>query len=164
MFIQSTEEYSRLKSSTDEEQKILTTVDANSFPLLFRGGISFGYDVIFEQVVSIYSKDKCKSTDVIGMPYVRAYKLESSGKGPRLFCDNSVISVLSDDIKKCIRKVSSNPEIYEIIWTVFACEAMGCTNDSWQNVQDSIRKKLLPASINLYLKNIRTPLSKFFEK
>lgn len=155
MYIQSTTEYSYLKTSA------AFGISPNDFPLLFRGGVSFGEDVMFERLFSIFDKEKCKSTDVIGMPYLQAYKLETSGKGPRLFCDNSVIRVLSDDIKKCIRRVSTNPEIFEIVWTAFACEAMGCSDNLWQNVRDSINKKLLPASINLYLKNCKNSESIF---
>lgn len=120
-----------------------------AFPIMFRGGISVGDDVGFFNEYHIKDKElKRTSLNVLGLTYLNAVKLESFDKGPRLFCDKSVVVASAN--KKILKIVDEKNEIYEIVWTIECCEAMGCSSDHWRNVIEAISKKLLPASINLY--------------
>lgn len=138
------------------ENKNIYDVDSNyryyphmAFPILFRGGISFGNDIIFHKVGQIcqgqYSED---GLNVRGMSYVEAVKLEKSGKGPRLFCNKKFVDSLKNE-KHTIIPVED--DIYEIIWTYYACEATGYrVGDKMHNVKDRIEDKLLIRAVNLY--------------
>ena len=94
---------------------------------------------------------KISSRNVMGLTYLNAVKLESVGKGPRLFCDKSLVDAVDDEINKYIKLVDSEKEIYEIVWTIEGCEATGCcSSNKWSNVINRINDKMLPAAINLY--------------
>lgn len=123
-----------------------------AFPLLFRGGISVGRNVGFFNEYHIHNNElEQTSLNVLGLTYLNAVKLESTGKGPRLFCDKSVVDGADDEIKKYIKLVDGEKGIYEIVWTIEGCEATGCNlSDRWQNVTDRIQDKMLPSAINLY--------------
>lgn len=123
-----------------------------AFPILFRGGVSVGNNVNFFDEYHIKDSElKQSSLNVMGTTYLSAVKLEGVGKGPRLFCDKTVVDAVDDEIKKAIKVVDKEKEIYEIIWTIEGCEATGCyTSDKWSNVLDRITDKMLPSTINLY--------------
>ena len=123
-----------------------------AFPILFRGGLSVGNDVTFWDEYCINDSDfKISSRNVMGLTYLNAVKLESVGKGPRLFCDKSLVDAVDDEINKYIKLVDSEKEIYEIVWTIEGCEATGCcSSNKWSNVINRINDKMLPAAINLY--------------
>lgn len=118
-----------------------------AFPILFRGGMSYGKDVSFFKENCIQGGKFCyDGYNVFGKTYLNAVKLEHKGKGPRLFCDKTVAANLVN--RRLIRVVDKNEEIYEIVWTIEACEATECSSDKWHNVQNSIDEKMLPAAIN----------------
>ena len=123
-----------------------------AFPLLFRGGISVGKNIGFFNEYHIYNnKLEQTSLNVFGLTYLNAVKLEGTEKGPRLFCDKSVVDATDNEIKKYIKLVDGEKGIYEIVWTIEGCEATEyCTSDKWQNVKDRIQDKMLPSAINLY--------------
>lgn len=123
-----------------------------AFPILFRGELSVGNDVTFWDEYCINDSDfKISSRNVMGLTYLNAVKLESVGKGPRLFCDKSLVDAVDDEINKYIKLVDSEKEIYEIVWTIEGCEATGCcSSNKWSNVINRINDKMLPAAINLY--------------
>lgn len=118
----------------------------NAFPILFRGGLSVGNDCAFFKENSIQKgKFCCDGYNVFGKTYLNAVKLEHSDKGPRLFCDKSVVDSMQN--KRIVRAV--NEHIFEIVWTIEGCEATGyCSSDLWRYVSDGIHSKLLPAAIN----------------
>lgn len=121
-----------------------------AFPVLFRGGLSYGDDVFFFKENSIQKGKFCyDGYNVFGKTYLNSVKLEHAGKGPRLFCDKSVIDNLT--YTSMIRIVDENNAIYEIVWTVEACEVSECSSDKWNNVIKSICEKLLPAAINFVI-------------
>lgn len=124
----------------------------NAFPLLFRGGVSIGDSVEFFDIYHIKNSElKLSSLNVSGLTYLNAVKLESFGKGPRLFCDRSVVDNVNAETKKLIKAVDRENEIYEIVWTIEGCEATGyCSSNKWYNVMDRILDKMLPAAISLY--------------
>lgn len=120
-----------------------------AFPILFRGGISAGDQVCFFPEYFISNSDiKRQALNVTGATYLKAVDLEKAGKGPRLFCDSSVVDMLSN--KSMIRKVDSQKNIYEIIWTIEGCEASDKSSDPWNNAQKRVDETLLLPAIHLY--------------
>lgn len=119
-----------------------------AFPILFRGGLSVGDDCFFFKENSIQNGKFCyDGYNVFGRTYLKAVRLEHSGKGPRLFCDKSVVDSMQN--KRIIRVVNEQENIFEIVWTIEGCEATGCCSSNlWSNVSDRIYSKLLPAAIN----------------
>lgn len=159
LYIQSSESFRKSFCNIDD---VFTTksVDAdkdgnihyhNAFPILFRGGVAVGNNIGFFNEYRIQNSDlKMTALNVMGEPYLNAVQLERIGKGPRLFCDSSVISELDDKIKKYIKIVDKEKKIYEIVWTIAACDAVSRNLDSLENVKNSIDYEMLPAAINLY--------------
>lgn len=119
-----------------------------AFPILFRGGLSVGDECFFFKENSIQNGKFCyDGYNVFGRTYLNAVRLEHSGKGPRLFCDKSVVDSMQN--RRIIRMVNEEKNIFEIVWTIEGCEATGCcSSNSWRNVLDRIDSKLLPAAIN----------------
>lgn len=121
-----------------------------AFPIMFRGGIAFGSDVIFHREGGIFEgKYSINGLNVCGLSYVKAVKLEKSGKGPRLFCNKEFVDSLTEKGHCAVRHIED--DVYELVWTYYACEATGCcvTNKKW-NVYDRINDKLLVRAVNLY--------------
>ena len=121
-----------------------------SFPLLFRGGITYGDDVSFNKEGSIWNNEyQLSGVNVSGLSYVRAVKLESSDIGPRLFCDKKFVEKLCDiDVKRSIRCLKN--DLYEIVWTYFGCEAAVKEGSVMRNAYKRIESFFLPRAINLY--------------
>lgn len=124
----------------------------NAFPILLRGGVSVGDNVDFYDGYYIKNSElKQSSLNVMGLTYLNAVKLEGAGKGPRLFCDKTVVDAVDDKVKKSIKMVDEKRKIYEIVWTIEGCEATGrCSTNKWFNVCDRINEKMLLPAINLY--------------
>lgn len=129
----------------------MTIEDINSkedvldkFPIMFRGGITVGNDVNFSP--EMYIKDgKIKTgINVCGLSYVKAVKLESTTKGPRLFVDNEFIKNLNDEKKRLIKEVDKTSGISEIIWTYYLFEAGERSDDKLFNLQSCLYNKVLP--------------------
>lgn len=120
-------------------------------PVFFRGGISVGEQVCFFDEYNIRDAEICQSRNITGNTYLNAVKLEQSGKGPRLFCDHSVVDALSDkNVKDMIKKVKGSTELFEIVWTMEGCSISGYCVGKWKNVCESINTTMLPPAINLY--------------
>ncbi len=118
-----------------------------AFPILFRGGLSVGEDCFFFEQPYIKNGTFCfDGYNVFGRTYLNAVRLEKSGKGPRLFCDKSVIKNIQN--KRIVREVDEKKDLFEIVWTIEGCETESCSSDAWDNVMESIDSKLLPPAIN----------------
>lgn len=118
-----------------------------AFPVLFRGGLALGNDVSFFEEYHICEEIMERtSLNVTGVTYLDAVKLEKTGSGPRLFCSKKVADEISD--KTIIREVDSERNIYEIIWTVRACEKLECSPENL--IYNSVYKTLLIPALNLY--------------
>lgn len=86
-----------------------------AFPVLFRGGVSYGSEASFFNEFYIQNEKLYNiGYGVSGKTYLKAVKLEEYGKGARLFCDKSLVDSLED--KSFIRIVNKNDKIYEIVW------------------------------------------------
>lgn len=120
-----------------------------AFPILFRGGISVGADVIFNKEGQIFqNKYSIDGLNVCGLSYVEAVRLERSGKGPRLFCHKKFVEKLINE-RHAIRQVKD--DIFEIVWTYYACESTGCSvSHKMENINSRIDDKLLARAVNLY--------------
>ena len=121
------------------------------FPILYRGGLSFDETSCFIKEEEEYTCDRNNYHEKYNKndpTYLKAVELEHIQKGPRLFCDKSVVDELED--KSMIRYVDKQKDIYEIVWTVEGCEATGCSKEEKYNVADRIKTLMLPAAINLY--------------
>jgi hypothetical protein len=85
------------------------------FPILFRGGISYG-KVAFSSMVAI---DGFKNAviNISGEPVVNAVKLENINelKGPRIFCDKTFYELLNENEKSLLYPTKIR-EVYEILW------------------------------------------------
>lgn len=111
------------------------------YPILFRGGISFGEVIRGENYMLCDGAIK-KMPNLIGKGVVRAVNLEKSGKGPHLFIDDSVEEHLSDEMKQFVWKDSKSKYV---LWPVF--------HYIWENEYDSVLcdfKNDLAACINLW--------------
>ena len=120
-----------------------------AFPLLFRGGVSCGEDVLFESVTHINNGVTKEALTVYGPPYIEAVLLEKACKGPRLFCNEKLIKLL-DKSKKVIRHVDSTNDLYEIVWTYHACETLENSTDKKANIDKRINHFLLQRALNIY--------------
>lgn len=130
-----------------------------AFPVLFRGGICVGEDVCFFPQYSIYNGEmKYNSVNVLGQTYVEAYRLESTDKGPRIFCDSNLVNLLNDDVKSKIITTSKS-NINEILWTYYACETCSCSSDKYINIFENGFRNLVQPTINLinYFNSIHSP-------
>lgn len=87
------------------------------FPVLFRGGVSFG-NVSSIDITSKMNNEKTKTTNLIGIGVIDAVGLEKSGKGPRLFCNKNFHNQLSDAVKDKYIGVVKEGELFEIYWIV----------------------------------------------
>lgn len=121
-------------------------------PVFFRGGVSVGDQVCFFDQFDIKNTEIFQSRNATGETYLEAVILEKSGKGPRLFCNQSVVDAFSDkNVKNMIKKVKGETEIFEIVWTMEGCSSdLEYCVDKWKNVCESIDTTMLPPAINLY--------------
>ena len=125
-----------------------------AFPVLFRGGVALGNEVFFWDEVCIRKgKMDHNARDVSGRTYLEAVKLESSGKGPRLFCHENLVDICGDNY--LFSKIDNNIDnktdenLYEILWPVIGCECLQKSSDVRVNISNAATKTMLPPAINL---------------
>lgn len=120
----------------------------NAFPILFRGGMAVG-DTVFHMGPGIVDKQfsPLKTLNVYGTAYVKAVHLESSGKGPRIFCSKEVIEL--EEKIPAVQKVKA--DIYEIIWPYYTCLSKSIRHDAEtakENI-DKVIEELVSPALNL---------------
>ena len=132
-------------------------------PVLLRGGIAQGKKIYISEIRNIIDKTPERAWNISGETFLRAVKSESRGKGPRLFCDKSIVEWINqlsyhetEDLKKMIRKAGEgDDESYELVWTIDACESdFGSTRGTSishleDNVTRSIEENLFPPAKNI---------------
>jgi hypothetical protein len=96
----------------------LTTrkIKANRYPVLFRGGVSYG-NVANRTVNSIVGNNISPLTILTGTALVEAVNLEKAGKGPRIYCNKNFIDQLTQPTKDKFIGTIKADELYEIYWT-----------------------------------------------
>lgn len=93
-----------------------TRIKVNRYPVLFRGGVSFG-DVANMTVNSIINNAIYPLANLTGKALVEAVYLEKAGKGPRIFCNKNFVDQLTQDTKDKYIGIVKPDELYEIYWT-----------------------------------------------
>jgi len=102
------------RAYTDIRGNLKTVKNEHAFPIIFKGGISYGE--CFE--AALYTIDNYKlgnNINLIGNGVVNAYALhESDIKCPGLYCDLSFINQLDNIKTQYVNKIDK--DIYEILW------------------------------------------------
>jgi len=108
---------------TEVNEKIInrygvTSQKANWYPLIFRGGVSYG-EVEPLELNSIINSQIGTIPNLAGKALVEAVGMEEEvGKGPRLFCSSFFVDKLDSNSKKFIKEIPDS-EYYEILWPAF---------------------------------------------
>ena len=112
------------------------------FPLIFRGGVSYGqaFETKSYAIQDFSGKDML---NIAGKSVVKAVSLEKSGKGPRIFCDQEFVDSLDKGAKIYINPV--NQEVSEILWPM---EIFAPENNSTSEISN-IRELFVPV-VNLW--------------
>lgn len=86
------------------------------YPLLFRGGISYGECIPYKNYQIVESK-LTQNYNLIGKAVAEAVRNESIDKGPRLFCDRQFYDMVSkNESRQILTQVRDHIKIYEILW------------------------------------------------
>jgi hypothetical protein len=101
--------------SLKEKNVEIKHVQRNWYPTLFKGGLVCGEAGTFTQK-SIHAGEFTPRPNLSGNGIVAAVALEKCGRGPRLFCDNTIIDKLSDSIRE--KYIIGKDNITEILWPV----------------------------------------------
>lgn len=152
-FIKTIDESTKINNTKIADVKVNGDIEYHeAFPLFLRGGITIGEDIEFINNSYINNSSLQGTLNITGKTYLEAVTLENSGKGPRIFCNKNLINAISDkQILNIIKQIDDN--LYEIVWTIPACEAIESNiEDKYQNVRDKFEKMLLPA-IHLFKHN-----------
>jgi hypothetical protein len=90
------------------------------FPVLMRGGISFG-ECHPININSIIDKHFKTIPNLVGSAVVEAVQLEQAikGEGPRLICSQAFFNALQDKHDKYIIKYDNIANAHEILWPAF---------------------------------------------
>lgn len=120
----------------------------SDIPILFRGGVANGNDIIITNNIAIINEHISSIVNITGKTYLNAVELEKSGKGPHLFCNKDFEQSLKD--KKCIRSYNKELGIYEIVWSYWGCEIPPGNPNHRENVKSALSNMLIPA-LNLYV-------------
>ena len=130
-------------------------IERNWYPTLFKGGVVCDDVETFHQSI-IYNGIFEKQLNLAGKGIVSAVALEKSGRGPRLFCNNSIISKLSKDIS--LKYVIGKNNISEILWPIQIFTSVR----SPQNEVSNGYEKLMSPAINLWKSYEKTPVGEIY--
>lgn len=112
------------------------------YPVLFRGGISYG-EVLYDNAISIIGEEIKHTNNIVGKAVVNAVNLEKKGKGPKLFIDDDFYHQLDEENKKFVSTDSGENKYY--LWP--ACHFI------YENNLDSVFtefRDFMNAAINLW--------------
>ena len=111
------------------------------YPLLFKGGLSFGECVPYKN----YQVSEFKLTqnyNLVGKAVAEAVKYEKIDKGPRLFCSRQFYNVITNnESTQIVVPTENHKETYEILWPMPYIKRKGI--NGYQN--------LLEIGLNLWL-------------
>jgi hypothetical protein len=98
-------------------QPVINQIPVFKWPLLFRGGISYG-ECHPMKVASILNGQKEDATILLGESVVEAVQFEGKvkGNGPALMCSKSFFNSLSKSSRKYLVKVQDH---FEVLWPAF---------------------------------------------
>lgn len=124
-------------------------VEENWYPVLFRGGITYG-DVIPVEMKGLFKSDNVTIPNLMGRAVIEAVGLEQSIKGPRLVLSEAFYNQLNTESKRYTKALTAGR--YELLWPAFHFNSEdNCSNNELFKIGDLLRPALI-------LKNaIRTP-------
>lgn len=98
-----------------------------TYPLLFRGGISYGEVIPYEHQATLFKGEQRKGSNIFGPAFVDAYSLAEvcpKLKGPRIRCSKSFVEVLDTNAQKYIGPLigAENDKQVELYWPTIAFE------------------------------------------
>jgi hypothetical protein len=86
------------------------------FPVLLRGGLSFG-PVDRVETHELARGDLVRVSNFSSMAVVDAVALEKAGRGPRIFCDQAVMDYMpSAEKDRFLLPVKGRKGVYEVLW------------------------------------------------
>ena len=105
------------EARTNESGEIeINRFQENWYPVLFRGGISYG-DVKIVQTPAICDGKVTTVSNVIGPGVVQAVNLEQSRlSGPRILCDREFVDQIREPVTKYFRQ---EDDAWELLWPSF---------------------------------------------
>ena len=102
----------------DKNGKLITNEEERQwFPLIFRGGVSFGEVSILE--MASLMRDKMQYTpNIAGTGHVKAVELEKcGGKGPKLYLDKDIVKELDENHKALLKTENiSGKKVSHYLW------------------------------------------------
>lgn len=129
----------------DIKQKKFVNVPSKWYPVLFRGGISYG-EVIYDDAISIDKRNNPSvrtTPNVIGKGVVQAVKSEGKGKGPKLFIDKIFYKKLGKRNRKFVKTDVEGNEYF--LWPVYHFIERNSFENNFSDFQ-----QLMTASLNLW--------------
>ena len=126
----------------DFKQRKFVPTEYMWYPILFRGGISYGEVAYGENYCLHNGRKPGRTLNLVGKGVVTAVNLEKCGKGPHLYIDDNILKKMSDGIRKFV--VKRHDAMY-ILCPVF--------HYIWENPYDVVLndfKMELEASLNLW--------------
>ena len=92
------------------------TIEENWFPPLWSGGLAIGTFRSF-RLIGIENGTQYPVRNLAGTAVVKAVKVSSTARGPRLFCEAGFHRHFTDDILPFFRTVT--PAVTEVLWPAF---------------------------------------------
>ena len=101
----------------------------NQYPPLFRGGISYGDVIIFDtNSIKLFKMEQTRN--ILGVPFIESYKLESLPDSPSILLSEKFYKELKNKVsKKYIAKKTINKKSYhELLWPGYFFEETGLSS------------------------------------
>lgn len=128
-------------SAKSRDDLLQMTPKTKWYPLLFRGGISYGECIPYKNYQIIEGK-VTQNYNLIGKAVAEAVKNENIDKGPRLFCDRQFYDMVSkNESRQILIQIRDHIGIYEILWPMPYIMEKGINR----------YQELLEISLNLWL-------------
>lgn len=127
----------------DFDQKCFVNKVSKWYPVLFRGGISYG-EVSYCDALSINDSNVVPIPNVIGTGVVNAVKLEKSGSGPKLFIDEKFYKKLRKNNKFFVKTEADGTKYF--LWPVYHFISGNKFDDNFSEF-----KTLMKISKNLWI-------------
>jgi hypothetical protein len=130
-------------------------IEKNWYPTIFKGGVSFGDVETFSQK-GLHDKIFFDQRNVAGKGIVSSVAMEKLGRGPRLFTDNTFVSLLTN--KNRNKYLLGHDNISEILWPI---EVFLEGNSVEHELLNNFDKLMNPA-ISLWRAYEKTPVGEIY--
>jgi hypothetical protein len=143
-------------SLSEDNQINSAMIETHCHPTLFRGGMAYG-EVIPIDIWGIIDTNPQKFKNFMGKAVVKAVKLESIVKGPRIIFEQDTYEQLNDEVKsRYIRKVKDK-DFYEILWPAITYIPENGEKEMQQHFPE-----MFAAAVNLWKAYNHTPYSEHY--